>query len=223
MLSLSLSLSLFLSLSLSLSLSTERDISCLVQVNYFFRLSKYSDQVQQFVNAPGAVLPERAANEVRQWIADGCRDFSISRTGVSWGIPVPADDAHTVYVWFDALIGYLSALLPDDEKWDLATLQQHGWPADVHIIGKDILRFHAVYWPGMLMALGIPRPRLVFGHGFLTKDGTKMGKSLGNVLDPFALTRTYGADAVRCVAHLQLFPLALLRRPGLFTCALLHA
>ena len=169
-----------------------------VQENYFFKLSSYSAAVQDFVASSGAVQPSRAANEVRQWIAEGCRDFSISRAGVDWGIRVPADPAQTVYVWFDALIGYLSALLPEGAAASKEELQQHGWPADVHIIGKDILRFHAVYWPGMLMAMGLPLPATVFGHGFLTKDGNKMGKSLGNVLDPFALTMEYGADAVRC-------------------------
>ena len=115
---------------------------------------------------------------------------------MAWGIPIPQDPKQTVYVCVDALIGYLSALLPADAEVTAELLQQNGWPADVQIIGKDILRFHAVYWPGMLLALGLPLPKLVYGHGFLTKDSTKMGKSLGNVLDPFQLTRCYGADAV---------------------------
>lgn len=173
-----------------------------MQENYFFQLSKYDEAVRAFVDAPGVVQPERARNEVARWIADGCRDFSISRTTVDWGIRVPADPAHTVYVWFDALIGYLSALLPPDVEGgdvDAAALARGGWPASVHVIGKDILRFHAVYWPGMLLAMGLPLPGRVYGHGFLTKDGLKMGKSLGNVLDPFELTDEFGADAVRCV------------------------
>jgi methionyl-tRNA synthetase len=174
-----------------------------VQENYFFRLSKYSEEVKRFVATPGAVLPARAANEVRQWTSDGCRDFSITRAAVDWGIRVPRDDAQTVYVWFDALIGYLSALLPDSVEPSADNLMAHGWPADVHIIGKDILRFHAVYWPGMLMSMGLPLPKKVFGHGFLRKDGMKMGKSLGNVLDPFRLTEAYGSDAVRCTPLLQ--------------------
>ena len=171
-----------------------------VQENYFFKLSKYTAEIQTHLAAPGAVLPERAANEVRNWVADGARDFSMSRASVAWGIPLPQDPAHTVYVWFDALAGYLSALLPANEPVTAAALQRAGWPADVQVIGKDILRFHAVYWPGMLRALGLPRPRTTYGHGFLTKDGSKMGKSLGNVLDPFELTCIYGADAVRCAA-----------------------
>lgn len=176
------------------------------QENYFFQLSKYDAEVRAFCEAPGAVLPERARNEVLRWIADGARDFSISRTTVDWGIRVPADPGHTVYVWFDALIGYLSALLPEaegDGAPDVSpeALRAAGWPAAVHVIGKDILRFHAVYWPGMLLAMGLPLPGRVYGHGFLTKDGLKMGKSLGNVLDPFELTEEYGADAVRCGAR----------------------
>jgi methionyl-tRNA synthetase len=169
-----------------------------MQENYFFRLSEYTEGVQSFVNGKDRVLPDRARNEILNWIADGCRDFSISRATVDWGIRVPRDSQQTVYVWFDALIGYLSALLPEGETASPESLLKHGWPADVHIIGKDILRFHAVYWPGMLMSMGLPVPDKVYGHGFLTKDGMKMGKSLGNVLDPFQLVDTYGPDAVRC-------------------------
>jgi methionyl-tRNA synthetase len=165
--------------------------------NYFFRLSSHTDAVQEFVNASTTVQPPRAANEVKKWIAGGCRDFSITRAAVDWGIRVPRDEKQTIYVWFDALIGYLSALLPEGTAATAETLQERGWPAGVHIIGRDILRFHAVYWPGMLLSMGLPLPRRVFGHGFLTKDGLKMGKSLGNVLDPFELVDAYGADAVR--------------------------
>eukprot|EP00892_Ulva_mutabilis_P003905 jgi/Ulvmu1/1887/UM012_0044.1 len=186
----------------------DEDGNCLVhrtpcpereEENYFFQLSKYDAEVRAFCDAPGAVMPERARNEVLRWIADGCRDFSISRTTVDWGIRVPQDPSHTVYVWFDALIGYLSALLPDGggDEATADALRRGGWPASVHVIGKDILRFHAVYWPGMLLAMGLPLPGRVYGHGFLTKDGLKMGKSLGNVLDPFELTEEFGADAVR--------------------------
>ena len=154
-------------------------------------------------------MPSARRNEVSGWIDEEVRDFSISRSAVDWGIRVPKDPSHTVYVWFDALIGYLSALLPEGTPPTLDNLKAAGWPADVHVIGKDILRFHAVYWPGMLAAMGLPPPRQVFGHGFLTKDGLKMGKSLGNVLNPFELTEGYGADAVRCVPPLLL---AMLRR-----------
>lgn len=133
---------------------------------------------------------------------DGLRDFSISRASVPWGIPISRDPSQTIYVWFDALNGYLSSLYDDQEESiageaSVADLKERGWPASLHIIGKDILRFHAVYWPGMLLSAGLELPGKVFGHGFLTKDGLKMGKSLGNVLDPVALVDAYGADAVR--------------------------
>jgi methionyl-tRNA synthetase len=106
---------------------------------------------------------------------------------VAWGLPVPGHEGHTFYVWFDALLGYLTALLDDGGDVDLDRLGAVGWPADVQVIGKDILRFHAVYWPAMLMSAGLPVPKRVFGHGFLTREGQKMGKSLGNVLDPEVL------------------------------------
>ena len=171
--------------------------------NYFFALSKYQAQMEKlFEERPDFVAPDARRNEVLGWVKEGLRDFSISRAAVSWGIPIPRDPAQTVYVWFDALNGYLSGLYPDSEaeaagKADPEELLQRGWPASVHIIGKDILRFHAVYWPAMLMAAGLPVPERVFGLGFLTKDGLKMGKSLGNVLEPVALVNAYGADAVR--------------------------
>ena len=171
--------------------------------NYFFRLSKYQDQIESLIEDNTAfVSPSSRRNEVLGWVKDGLRDFSISRASVPWGIPIAKDPSQTIYVWFDALNGYLSALYSEDET-DLAEdasasdLKERGWPAAVHIIGKDILRFHAVYWPGMLLSAGLELPKQVFGHGFLTKDGLKMGKSLGNVLDPVALVDGYGADAVR--------------------------
>jgi methionyl-tRNA synthetase len=114
-----------------------------------------------------------------------------------WGIPVPGHDGHTFYVWFDALLGYITALLEESDSPDLDTALARGWPAAVHVIGKDILRFHAVYWPAMLLSAGLPLPRKVFGHGFLTREGQKMGKSLGNVLDPALLLERCGRDAVR--------------------------
>lgn len=171
--------------------------------NYFFALSKYQAQLEALLTEnPEFVSPEARRNEVLGWVKEGLRDFSISRAAVAWGIPIPRDPAQTVYVWFDALNGYLSGLYPDVDAAGAAVaspeeLAERGWPASVHIIGKDILRFHAVYWPGMLMSAGLPVPERVFGHGFLTKDGLKMGKSLGNVLEPSALVGAYGADAVR--------------------------
>lgn len=124
-------------------------------------------------------------------------DFSISRSTISWGIPVPNDPDQVIYVWFDALLGYISALIKDGQEPTLANAIKQGWPCDVHIIGKDILRFHAVYWPAMLMSAGMPLPSLIYSHGFLTKDGLKMGKSLGNVLEPKDLLAEHGSDAVR--------------------------
>ena len=165
--------------------------------NLFFRLSRYQTQIEQLVADDDFIAPASRRQEVRNFVAQGLRDFSISRTNVSWGLPVPDQQGHTFYVWFDALLGYLSALLDDGGSIDLDRLQQSGWPASVHVIGKDILRFHAVYWPAMLMSAGLPLPKQVFGHGFLTREGQKMGKSLGNVLDPQKLLDQCGRDSVR--------------------------
>lgn len=166
--------------------------------NYFFALSKYQQRIHDFHRQnPHFVQPPERRNEVLGWIQDGLRDFSVSRANNPWGIPVPRDPSHTIYVWFDALLGYISALLQDQDPHTLDAAVARGWPAHVHIIGKDILRFHAIYWPAMLMSAGLPLPNQVLGHGFLTKDGLKMGKSLGNTLDPAALVNAYGSDAVR--------------------------
>lgn len=166
--------------------------------NYFFALSKYQAKLEQFLEEnPAFVLPIERRNEVLGWVKSGLRDFSVSRAYNTWGIPVPRDNDQTIYVWFDALLGYISALLQHSDSSDLDLALSKGWPADVHIIGKDILRFHAVYWPAMLMSAGFPLPRRVVGHGFITKDGMKMGKSLGNTLDPGDLVDNYGSDAVR--------------------------
>ncbi|KAJ4767450.1 Methionine--tRNA ligase [Rhynchospora pubera] len=166
--------------------------------NYFFALSKYQSKMEELLtNNPEFVKPSFRLNEVQSWIKSGLRDFSISRASVEWGIPVPNDTKQTIYVWFDALLGYISALLENGENPDLQTAVSSGWPASLHLIGKDILRFHAVYWPAMLMSAGLGVPKMVFGHGFLTKDGMKMGKSLGNTLEPTDLVNRFGADAVR--------------------------
>jgi methionyl-tRNA synthetase len=166
--------------------------------NYFFALSKYQEKLEQFHHDyPEFVQPRERRNEVLGWIKDGLRDFSVSRANNPWGIPVPRDESQTIYVWFDALLGYVSALLAPGDQPTLEAALSHGWPADVHIIGKDILRFHAVYWPAMLLSAGLPLPRRVVGHGFVTKDGLKMGKSLGNTLDPRRLVQVFGSDAVR--------------------------
>lgn len=166
--------------------------------NYFFALSKYQERLEVFHREnPDFVQPPERRNEVLGWVESGLRDFSVSRANNPWGIPVPRDESHTIYVWFDALLGYISALLEKGDEPTLEAAMARGWPADTHIIGKDILRFHAIYWPAMLMSAGVPLPRRIIGHGFLTKDGLKMGKSLGNTLDPVELVDTYGNDAVR--------------------------
>ncbi len=166
--------------------------------NYFFRLSKYQDALLEFFAAhPGFIQPTSRRNEVLNFVERGLQDFSISRVNLDWGFPVPTDDQHTLYVWFDALLGYVTALLEEDAEPTLANALSQWWPINLHLIGKDILRFHAVYWPAMLMSADLPLPHQVYGHGFLTKDGQKMGKSLGNTLDPVALVDRYGADAVR--------------------------
>lgn len=166
--------------------------------NYFFRLSKYQAPLEALYQSnPHFIQPPSRRNEVLSFVSQGLKDFSISRINLDWGFPVPGDDKHTLYVWFDALLGYVTALLEPDDEPTLDNALARWWPMSLHLIGKDILRFHAVYWPAMLMSAGLPISGQVFGHGFLTKDGQKMGKSLGNVLDPVALTQTYGADAVR--------------------------
>jgi methionyl-tRNA synthetase len=166
--------------------------------NYFFRLSKYQQALETlYTENPDFIQPSSRRNEVVNFVKQGLQDFSISRINLTWGFPVPTDPDHTLYVWFDALLGYVTALLEPDQEPDLEVALAQGWPISLHLIGKDILRFHAVYWPAMLMSAGLPLPDRVFGHGFLTKDGQKMGKSLGNTLDPWALVETYGPDAVR--------------------------
>ncbi|KAL3521070.1 hypothetical protein ACH5RR_019219 [Cinchona calisaya] len=166
--------------------------------NYFFSLSKYQQILGKMLTEnPEFVQPSFRLNEVQSWIRSGLRDFSISRASVDWGIEVPNDAKQTIYVWFDALLGYVSALLDDEEQPNLERAISLGWPASLHLIGKDILRFHAVYWPAMLMSAGLQLPKMIFGHGFLTKDGKKMGKSLGNTIEPTYLVQRFGPDAVR--------------------------
>lgn len=139
--------------------------------NYFFALSKYQKLLEETLTQnPNFVQPSYRLNEVQSWIKSGLRDFSISRASVDWGIPVPNDNKQTIYVWFDALLGYVSALSEGAEQPNLQSAVSSGWPASLHLIGKDILRFHAVYWPAMLMSAGLSLPKMVFGHGFLTKQ-----------------------------------------------------
>ena len=167
------------------------------ECNLFFRLSRYQAEIEALIRQPGFIAPASRQKEVENFVAQGLRDFSISRLDLPWGIPVPGHDGHTFYVWFDALLGYITALLEPGDEPDLEVALAHGWPAQLHVIGKDILRFHAVYWPAMLLSAGLPLPKHVFGHGFLTREGQKMGKSLGNVLDPEALLERCGRDCVR--------------------------
>ncbi|WP_353292630.1 methionine--tRNA ligase [Synechococcus sp. M16CYN] len=165
--------------------------------NLFFRLSRYQNEIEQLVAQDDFITPANRRQEVRNFVARGLRDFSISRVNLSWGLPVPGHPGHVFYVWFDALLGYLTALLDDGGSINLNRLKECGWPASIHIIGKDIIRFHAIFWPAMLLSAGLPIPQRIFGHGFLTREGQKMGKSLGNILDPGLLLNQYGADAVR--------------------------
>lgn len=166
--------------------------------NYFFRLSKYQTQLEAlYQKQPDFIQPESRRNEVLNFVSQGLEDFSISRVNMDWGFPIPFDPNHTIYVWFDALLGYVTPLLEPDSEPTLDNALKTWWPIQLHLIGKDILRFHTVYWPAMLMSAELPMPGRVFGHGFLTKDGQKMGKSLGNTLDPVELVNYYGADAIR--------------------------
>ncbi len=162
---------------------------------YFFRLSAYTDRLLAHYEAnPDFIAPEVRRNEVVSFVSGGLRDLSISRTSFDWGVPVPGDPSHVMYVWVDALTNYLTGVgFPDTES----ALYQRYWPADLHMIGKDIIRFHTVYWPAFLMSAGIPLPRRVFAHGFLYNRGEKMSKSVGNVVDPVALVESFGLDQVR--------------------------
>jgi methionyl-tRNA synthetase len=176
---------------------TQREVEWRDEENYFFRLSNYEDALlQHYADHPEFIQPEARRNEVLSFVKQGLRDFSISRVNFDWGFPVPADPNHVIYVWFDALLGYVTAAIPDDQPATLANAAAW-WPVHTHIIGKDILRFHAVYWPAMLLSAGLPLPDRIFGHGFLvTKAGTKMGKSSENIKPAYLLDR-YGIDAFR--------------------------
>jgi len=165
--------------------------------NYFFRLSKYQQPLEAlYAEHPNFILPISRRNEVLKFVAQGLQDFSISRVNVNWGIPLPTDPQQTIYVWFDALLGYMTALLDPDVEPTLDNALQR-WPINLHLIGKDILRFHAVYWPAMLMSAGLPLPERVFAHGYFTKDGKKISKSEGNAIDPIELVDRYGAEPLR--------------------------
>ena len=162
--------------------------------SYFFRLSAYQDKLLKLYERPNYVLPKERLNEVASFVRGGLQDLSISRTTFDWGIRVPGDDKHIMYVWVDALTNYITGVgFPDDQSEPF----KRYWPAALHVIGKDIVRFHAVYWPAFLMSAGIDVPQHIFSHGFLFNRGEKMSKSVGNVVDPFTMADAYGVDQLR--------------------------
>lgn len=163
--------------------------------SYFFRLSAWGDKLLKFYEAnPDFILPHTRRNEVISFVKSGMRDLSVSRTAITWGVPVPNEPKHVMYVWLDALTNYITAVGYPDVN---AESYKKYWPANVHMVGKDILRFHAVYWPAFLMAAGLEPPKRVFAHGWWTNEGQKISKSLGNVIDPYELIKTYGLDPTR--------------------------
>ena len=171
-----------------------RPVDKLKEESYFFRMSSYQERLLAHIEAnPDFIQPKSKRNEIVSFVKEGLRDLSVSRTTFNWGIPVPGNEKHIIYVWFDALSNYITALGYPDRSGNFGTF----WPVDVHLIGKDILRFHAVYWPTFLMAAGLPLPKKVFAHGWWTVEGQKMSKSLQNVVEPNMLIDRYGVDAVR--------------------------
>jgi methionyl-tRNA synthetase len=170
------------------------DPQWLKESNYFFRLSAYQERLERlYAENPSFCEPEHFRNEVLGWLKEGLRDFSISRSGATWGIPFPGDAEHRIYVWFDALTNYLTgAGFPGD-----ADALARWWPADLHVIGKNITRFHCLYWPAMLMSAGIELPKQVFAHGFMLDRGQRMSKTTGNVRDPLETAATFGVDGTR--------------------------
>ncbi|MDF9791727.1 methionyl-tRNA synthetase [Methylorubrum extorquens] len=176
------------------SIKTDTPVEWMEEENYLFRLSKYQEPLLKlYAEQPDFLGPETRMNEVASFVRSGLKDLSISRTTFDWGVPVPDRPGHVMYVWVDALTNYLTVTGFPDAQAPNARF----WPASLHIIGKDIVRFHAVYWPAFLMSAGLPLPKRVFGHGFFLSRGEKMSKSLGNVVDPLDLVGTYGVDPVR--------------------------
>ncbi|MDO8643593.1 MAG: methionine--tRNA ligase, partial [bacterium] len=170
----------------------------LSEQNYFFRLSAYQEKLlNHYKKHPEFIQPEIRRNEVRNFVTSGLQDISISRSGLDWGIPFPNDPTHSVYVWFDALVNYLTATGYGDTGLKKRLAGLPAWPAEMHLVGKDITRFHCVIWPAMLMSVGLPLPKTVFGHGFVSLKGEKMSKTLGNIVTPLDIIPRYGSDALR--------------------------
>jgi len=164
--------------------------------SYFFKLSEFEDKLLEYYDQnPDFIAPESRRNEVLSFVKGGLKDLSVSRTSFKWGVPVPGDDDHVMYVWIDALANYISAL--GYPNADAESQFSKYWPASVHVVGKDILRFHAIYWPALLMAADLPVPKRLFAHGWWTKEGEKISKSLGNIIDPVELIGKYGVDQTR--------------------------
>ncbi|MGB1441542.1 MAG: methionine--tRNA ligase, partial [Candidatus Puniceispirillaceae bacterium] len=173
---------------------TGAEVEWVEEPSYFFTLSAFEDKLLAHYEAnPDFIAPESRRNEILSFVKGGLKDLSISRTTFDWGVPVPEDEAHVMYVWLDALTNYLTAL-----NWHEGdALYERYWPCDIHMVGKDILRFHAVYWPAFLMAAGLPLPARVFAHGWWTNEGEKISKSIGNVIDPVTLIDEFGLDQTR--------------------------
>jgi methionyl-tRNA synthetase len=175
--------------------SSRSPVEWMDEESYFFRLSKWEKPLLDYYeNNPDFISPKARKNEVISFVKSGLKDLSVSRKSFSWGIPVPGNNDHVIYVWLDALTNYISALNYPDMNNDL--LKKY-WPANVHLIGKDILRFHAVYWPAFLLAANIPLPKKVYGHGWILSGEEKMSKSKGNILDPIEIIDQYGLDPLR--------------------------
>ncbi len=175
--------------------SSNSKVEWVEEESYFFKLSSWQENLlKHYKNNPDFIKPKSRYNEVVKFVEKGLKDLSVSRTSFNWGIKVPGNDKHVIYVWLDALTNYLSAInFPKVED----KIYKNFWPADIHIIGKDILRFHAVYWPAFLLAAKIPLPKRIFGHGWILSDEKKMSKSLGNILDPIEIIEKYGIDPLR--------------------------
>ena len=180
---------------IKVSISSGSEVEWVEEESYFFKLSKWQDKLLDYYEKnPDFIMPKSRKNEVISFVKNGLKDLSVSRKSFSWGIKVPNNSEHIIYVWLDALTNYLSALNYPDQKNEL---YKKYWPASIHLIGKDILRFHAVYWPAFLLAANIPLPKRIYGHGWILAGEEKMSKSKGNILDPIEIIKTYGLDPLR--------------------------